>query len=82
VAQERTGILRHLSAKKNLAFRRQMVGRVLPSVTLEQSGIALTSNFLNVEMNQPRKPNENVSLLIGDITAAGLRERESDDKKS
>jgi threonylcarbamoyladenosine tRNA methylthiotransferase MtaB len=77
VRQERTRILRALSESKNLAFRRRLVGASLPAVTLEQRGMALTSNFLKVEMAQVREPNRSVNLVIGDITAAGLREREA-----
>jgi threonylcarbamoyladenosine tRNA methylthiotransferase MtaB len=48
IRQERTRLLRTLSEKKNLVFRRRMIGRTLRSVTLEQRGWALSSNFLKV----------------------------------
>lgn len=76
VRHERTRILRELSETKNVVFRRQMIGRALPAVSLEQSGMALTTNFLKVEMTQPRSPNRNISLEIGQVVPAGLRERE------
>lgn len=76
VRQQRTRILREISERKNLGFRRQMVGRVLPAVTLEQRGVALTSNFLNVQLAQEREPNRMVELTIGAATESGLRERE------
>jgi threonylcarbamoyladenosine tRNA methylthiotransferase MtaB len=72
--RERTSVLRSLSEKKNREFRQQMVGKMLPAVTLEQRGMALTSNFLKVEMSQPREPNRLVELQIGAVTDAGLRE--------
>ena len=75
VKQERTGRLRELSEQKNLAFRQRMVGKILPSVTLEQSGIALTTNFIKVEMSQKRKPNQDVALEVGGVSATGLMER-------
>ena len=76
VRHERTRVLRELSDSKNLAFRRQMLGRTLPAVTLEQPNMALTSNFLKVEMTQPRQPNQNINLEIGNLISNGLRERE------
>ena len=76
VRQERTRILRELSDSKNLAFRRSMIGKVLPAVTLEQTGVALTTNFLKVEMTQRREPNQSVVLEIGRLSSAGLREVE------
>ena len=74
VRHERNRILRELSDAKNLAFRRKMLGHTLPAVTLEQPGMALTSNFLKVEMAHPRQPNQSVSLNIQSLTPSGLRE--------
>jgi threonylcarbamoyladenosine tRNA methylthiotransferase MtaB len=74
IRRERTDVLRKLSEKKNREFRQKMVGNVLPAVTLEQRGMALTSNFLKVEMSQPREPNQMVELQIGAVTDVGLRE--------
>ena len=74
VRQERTRILRNLSERKNLAFRRRMIGRTLSAVTLEQRGMALTTNFLKVEMASPRAPNRPVELPIASLSDTGLRE--------
>jgi threonylcarbamoyladenosine tRNA methylthiotransferase MtaB len=74
VRHERTRILRDLSDQKNLAFRRRMLGRTLSAVTLEQRGIALTSNFLKVEMCTAREPNRIVDLRIAALTPTALRE--------
>ena len=60
---------------KNLEFRRRMIGTRLAAVTLEQRGMALTSNFLKVEMSGARAPNQLVNLEIGSATETGLRER-------
>ncbi len=76
IRHERTRLLRELSDAKNLAFRRRMVGQTLPSVTLEQKGMALTTNFLKVELAQERPPNQDVQLEIGRVTDTGVRERE------
>ncbi|MGI8961265.1 MAG: tRNA (N(6)-L-threonylcarbamoyladenosine(37)-C(2))-methylthiotransferase MtaB [Bryobacteraceae bacterium] len=75
VRRERTRMLRELSDRKNLEFRRRMIGKTLSAVTLDQGGVALTSNFLKVQLAQPRKPNQMVDLEIGGVCGAGLRER-------
>jgi threonylcarbamoyladenosine tRNA methylthiotransferase MtaB len=75
VRRERTRILRAVSARKNIEFCRGMIGKTLSAVTLDQGAIALTSNFLNVQMAQPREPNQIVSLEIGAVSEAWLRER-------
>jgi threonylcarbamoyladenosine tRNA methylthiotransferase MtaB len=79
VRQERTRILRDLSERKNLAFRRRMIGRTISAVTLEQRGMALTENFLKVELaahfGASREPNQMVELAIGSVSGTGLREQ-------
>jgi len=75
VRHERTAILRELSARKNLVFRRRMIGKTLSAVTLEQPGSALTTNFLKVNLAQIREPNQMLDLEIGGISETGLRER-------
>jgi threonylcarbamoyladenosine tRNA methylthiotransferase MtaB len=74
VRKERNRVLRELAAEKNLAFRRQMVGRTLSVVTLEQEGMALSGNYLKVELATPRPPNNLMDVEIGAVTAAGLGE--------
>ncbi|MBV8811248.1 MAG: tRNA (N(6)-L-threonylcarbamoyladenosine(37)-C(2))-methylthiotransferase MtaB [Acidobacteriaceae bacterium] len=75
VRHERTRILRNLSGRKNAAFRRRMIGNTLSAVTLEQRGIALTTNFLRVEMALAREPNRIVDLEIAASSETTLRER-------
>ena len=75
VRRERTRILRGLSDEKNREFRMQMIGKILPAVTLGQRGMALSSNFLKIEMAQVRAPNRILNIEIGALTEAGLRER-------
>ena len=75
VRHERTRLLRALSERKNLAFRRSFVGTTLSAVTLEQRGIALATNFLKIEMAHVRESNRVVDLEIGSLSAAGLKER-------
>ena len=76
VRQERTRVLRDLSERKNLEFRRRMVGKTLSAVTLEERGWALATNFLKVELATIRRPNELLDATIGGVRAGGgLRER-------
>jgi threonylcarbamoyladenosine tRNA methylthiotransferase MtaB len=70
----RNRILRDLAAAKNRAFRERMVGRTLSAVTLNEPGIALTENYLRVEMAEFRAPRQVVDLRIGGVTPTGLRE--------
>jgi threonylcarbamoyladenosine tRNA methylthiotransferase MtaB len=70
--RERNRLLRELAAAKNLEFRRRMLGRTLPVVTL--SDAALSDNFLKVELATPRERNQLIDVKIGSVTANGLRE--------
>jgi threonylcarbamoyladenosine tRNA methylthiotransferase MtaB len=76
VRKTRNRVLRELSDGKNREFRARMVGRTLSGVTLQECGIALTDNYLKVELSKPRQPNCLVSLRIGALTPAGLAESE------
>jgi threonylcarbamoyladenosine tRNA methylthiotransferase MtaB len=70
--RERNRMLRELAAAKNLEFRRQMLGRTLPVVTLSDG--ALSDNFLKVELATPHDRNQLIDVKIGSVTANGLRE--------
>ncbi len=80
VRKERNRILREIAARKNLEFRRRMVGRRLSVLTLEDSPLALSDNYLKVELAQPREPNRIVEVEIGGLTATGLRERAPEER--
>jgi len=75
VRKRRNRILRDLAAKKNLEFRQSMVGKRLSVVTLEQRGMALSDNYLKVELAWPREPNRLIEVDIGSVTAQGVREK-------
>jgi threonylcarbamoyladenosine tRNA methylthiotransferase MtaB len=75
VRKERNRILRELAARKNLEFRSRMVGRTLTMVTLEQQGVAMSGNFLKVELASAREPNRLIDVEIGGVCEGGLRER-------
>lgn len=73
VRKERNRVLRELGARKNLEFRRSMIGRALSVVTLSEG--ALSDNFLKVELARPRPANQIVEVKIGALSSAGLREQ-------
>ncbi len=72
VRKERNRILRELTARKNLGFRRSMIGRTISVVTLSEG--ALSDNFLKVELTMPRPANQMIDVEIGSLSANGLRE--------
>ena len=73
VRKDRNRILRELAARKNLEFRRSMVGRTLSVVTLAEG--ALSSNFLKVELAAARGPNQLIDVQVGSVSEAGVREK-------
>lgn len=72
--RERTQILRLLSERKNLAFRERLRGKTVSAVTLEQTGLALTTNFVQVEMVAARPPNRILDLTLSEPSPIGMRE--------
>jgi threonylcarbamoyladenosine tRNA methylthiotransferase MtaB len=76
IRKQRNKILRDLAAKKNLAFRQSMLGRPLSVVTLDQERIALSDNYLKVELSSDRPANQLIDVIADRISAGGLRERE------
>jgi threonylcarbamoyladenosine tRNA methylthiotransferase MtaB len=73
VRKARTHILRDLAAKKNQQFRRQMIGRRISVVTLED-GKALSENFLKVTLASESAPNQLREVQIAGLTRDGLHE--------
>jgi threonylcarbamoyladenosine tRNA methylthiotransferase MtaB len=73
VRKQRNRVLRELAAAKNLAFRERMVGRTLKAVTLE-GAVALTENYLKVELGTERPANQLIEVKIAGVTEGGLRE--------
>ena len=74
VRKERNRILRELAARKNLDFRRSMVGRTLSVVTLNEPATALSGNYLKVQLANPAEPNRLIRVEIGGVTENGVRE--------
>jgi len=73
VRKERTRALRDLAARKNLEFRRSMVGKTLSVVTLDRGG-ALSENYLKVTLATPRAVNRIGEIRIGGLTKDGVCE--------
>ena len=73
VRKHRTHALRALAAKKNLEFRRSMIGRKLSVVTLD-GGKALSDNFVKVTLSTPRPANRIEEIQVGGLTQDGLHE--------
>ncbi len=76
VRRERNRVLRDLAAAKNLAFRRTMIGRELPVVTLTNGTHGLSDNFLTVELAAKHEPNRMIDVEIGAIGENCLCERQ------
>ena len=72
VRRERTRVLRELGARKNLDFRRSMVGRTISVVTLDRG--ALSDNYLKVTLAAPRAANQLAEIRIGGIAGDGVSE--------
>jgi threonylcarbamoyladenosine tRNA methylthiotransferase MtaB len=72
IRRHRTHVLRDLAQRKNLEFRRSMIGRQLSVVTIEQG--ALSDNYLKVALARPREANRIEDITIGGLTVDGLHE--------
>ncbi len=75
VRRHRGRVLKALATAKNLEFRRGMIGRRLPVITLEDRMSAVTSNYLRVQLAGPRMARSLSEVEIGGITANGVAER-------
>ena len=73
IRRDRTQALRELGARKNLEFRRSLVGKTLSCVTLDNAS-ALSSNFVKVTLAKPREANRLEEIRIGGLTADGVSE--------
>jgi threonylcarbamoyladenosine tRNA methylthiotransferase MtaB len=78
IRRERTHILRALGERKNLQFRQALAGKTVRAVTLQRCGFALTTNFIEVELRQPRSANQMIEVAISGITQNGVEEKTLD----
>jgi threonylcarbamoyladenosine tRNA methylthiotransferase MtaB len=72
IRKHRTHELRALAARKNLEFRRSMIGTTLSAVTLDDG--ALTGNYIKVKLATPREPNRIIDVRMGSLSSDGLTE--------
>jgi threonylcarbamoyladenosine tRNA methylthiotransferase MtaB len=77
VRKERNRVLRELAAAKNLEFRRRFIGRTVSVVTLHEPGVALSENYLKVELAHLREANRLVDVEVGGVCEGGVREATS-----
>jgi threonylcarbamoyladenosine tRNA methylthiotransferase MtaB len=78
IRKRRTHVLRDLAASKNRAFRTSMIGRSVSAVTIGSSNddgrLALSSNYLKIELATPRESNRIIDVRIVGLTMDGLSE--------
>ncbi len=72
VRRDRTRVLRELGARKNLEFRRSMVGRTISVVTLDRG--ALSENYLKVTLARESSANRIIDVLVGGVSGDGVSE--------
>jgi threonylcarbamoyladenosine tRNA methylthiotransferase MtaB len=72
IRKQRTHVLRDLAARKNLEFRRSMIGRTVSAVTLGSG--ALSENYLKVRLTRSREANRIVDVKIAGLTDQGVSE--------
>lgn len=72
--RERNRILQEVSARKNLDFRRKLIGTRTRAVTISDLGIALTSNYVRVELNAPTPARQLVELELGAVSTRGMKQ--------
>lgn len=73
VQKERTRRLRELSDRKNLAFRKSLIGQCVEVVTLyTQQG--MTSNFVTVDLAAPTPPHRLRTVTVSRLSDSGVAE--------
>ena len=72
VRKARNKVLRDLAARKNLAFRQTLVGRTLSVVTLGDGNMALSSNYLKVELARAYPANVLLDVTVAGVTDANV----------
>jgi len=74
VRRERNRILQEVSTRKNLEFRRSLVGKKFSAVTISDLGVAITSNYVRVELQQARPKSQWLEVELGAVSERGMRE--------
>jgi threonylcarbamoyladenosine tRNA methylthiotransferase MtaB len=73
VRRERNRILQQVSERKNFAFRQSQSGQSVRAITLG-GNTALSTNYIRVELSQPRAANQLIEITLGKPTARGMAE--------
>ena len=74
VRRERNRILQEVSARKNREFRQRLIGKRFGAVTISEEGIALTTNYVRVELAAPTAANQWIDVTLGAVSGRGMRE--------
>ena len=74
VRRERNRVLQELSARKNRDFRKSLIGKRFSGVTISDLGVVLTTNYVRVELQQPRPRREWMEVELGSVSERGMRE--------
>jgi threonylcarbamoyladenosine tRNA methylthiotransferase MtaB len=74
VRKYRTHLLREVARRKNLEFRRAMLGCELSVVPIADGAQALSSNYIKVTLARPRPLHRIESVSIGSLTPDGVSE--------
>lgn len=74
VRRERNRVLQEVSARKNRDFRRSLVGKRFSGVTISDLGVVMTTNYVRVELQQPRPRRQWMEVELGSVSERGMRE--------
>jgi threonylcarbamoyladenosine tRNA methylthiotransferase MtaB len=72
--KERNRILQQVSERKNRDFRQTQRGRRVKAVTIGAEGVALTTNYIRVELTEPQPARRLIEVELGNLTGRGMRE--------
>lgn len=72
VSKFRARMLRELIARKNESFRRNLIGREIEVLTLDD-GSAISSNFVRVNVPRGTPVNKWIHVMVQDLTDDGLQ---------
>jgi threonylcarbamoyladenosine tRNA methylthiotransferase MtaB len=74
VRRERNRILQELSARKTRDFHRGLLGKRFSAVTVSNHGVALTTNYVRVQLQQPMPASQWLEVELGALSDRGMRE--------
>jgi threonylcarbamoyladenosine tRNA methylthiotransferase MtaB len=74
VRRERNRVLQAVSEKKSRSFRERLRGKRFGAVVMGEGDVALTTNYVRVELAKARRSNEWIDVELGAVTGRGMRE--------